>query len=102
MSTVRSKLETAMRLLEEVQQVLSLHESEPPSDNSSEEDTKLVSEEIRTNSEEVRTDYEETTKNTTTRSERQVAAYKANFERRWDGTKSKEESTKHTSVYDQL
>ena len=46
MSTVTSKLETAMRLLGEVQQALSLQEPAPPSDNSSKEDTKLVSEEV--------------------------------------------------------
>ena len=95
--SITSKLETAMRLLEEVRQVLASQEKAPPSDISSEEDTKPVSEEVRPNSDESTSPQ----KNTNNRSERQVAACKANFERRWGNTK-KEQSSQPTSVYDQI
>ena len=96
-TTLLSKVRTALQLLAEVQQAL----ADRPSDASnppSEDSTKPPSEELPTTSEELRTPTENTESKPRQRSEKQVATFKANFQKRW-GNKTTSKASIFLNLY---
>ena len=102
-TTLLSKVQTAIQLLAEVQQALAnqpSEASEPPSEEATKplsEELPTTSEELRTTSEELRTPTENTESKPRQRSEKQVAAFKANFQKRWSN-----KTTSKASIYDDI
>jgi len=89
-----AKVQQAQQLLGEIANSLSASDI---SSEASEKTTKLVSEAVRTNSEETFSDTKTTKKD---RSQKQVEAYKRNFEHRWSDKPTCNASAR--SIYDDI